>query len=116
MNAYMDVSERGLRLIVEFEGFSATPYNDPVGHCTVGYGELLHEGPCTPEELARPPITEAEGWARLREKAQPYADAVARYTFVPLTQPQFDDLTSFTYNVGPRGYRDSSVRWVLNQG
>jgi len=27
MNAHMDVSERGLRLIAEFEGFRATPYN-----------------------------------------------------------------------------------------
>lgn len=111
----MEVSERGIRLIAEFEGFSPTPYNDPVGHCTVGYGELLHLGPCTQADMARPPMTPAEGRARLREKVKPYAAAVLANS-PPLTQNQFDALTSLTYNIGQAGYIRSSVRRAVIGG
>ena len=76
----MIVSDVGLRLIAEFEGFSPVPYNDPAGHCTVGYGELLHLGNCTAAELAQPPITGAQGRARLAEKvkASPMPSRVRR--------------------------------------
>lgn len=109
----MIVSERGLALIAEFEGFSPIPYSDPAGHCTVGFGELLHLGPCTPTDMARPPITQAQGYAHLREKVKGYADAVERSTR-PLSQNEFDALTSFCYNVGQGGYINSSVRPAVN--
>lgn len=111
----MNVNDRGLALIAEFEGFSAVPYNDPVGHCTVGYGELLHPGNCTAEELARAPITEEQGYAALRVKVQPYADAVDQSSR-PLNQNEFDALTSLCYNIGPGGYRNSAVRTAVNNG
>ena len=109
----MDMSERGIDLIAEFEGFRPTPYNDPVGHCTVGYGELLHLGPCTPEELARPPITEEQGYAYLREKVKPYSTAVAAGC-PNLNQNQHDALTSLCYNIGVGGFGRSSVRAAAN--
>jgi lysozyme len=109
----MDVSERGLNLIAEFEGFSPIPYDDPDNHCTVGFGELIHLGPCTPADMARPPITREQGFAFLRMKVRGYADAVERYSR-PLTQNEFDALTSFCYNVGPSGYSKSSVRIAVN--
>lgn len=111
----MRLSERGLALIGEFEGFSPTPYDDPAGHCTVGYGELLHLGPCTPEELARLPITEAQGLAQLAVKAQHYGDAVESMSRL-LNQTEYDALTSLCYNIGVGGYARSSVRAEVNSG
>jgi GH24 family phage-related lysozyme (muramidase) len=109
----MNISAAGLALIASFEGFSATPYNDPAGNATVGYGELLHLGPCTADELAQPPITEAEGQARLAVKVQPYGDAVEQNSRT-LNQNEYDALCSFTYNIGISGYIQSSVRAAVN--
>lgn len=113
MAAATQINDVGLRLIAEFEGFSPVPYNDPVGHCTVGYGELLHLGNCTPAELARPPITADEGRRRLREKVKPYVDAVVRSTR-PLNANELGALASLCYNIGPGGYINSRVRVAVN--
>ena len=110
-----EISEEGLALIAEFEGFRATPYEDPVGHCTVGYGFLLHFGSCTPEELALPPITEAEGLRQLRLKARPYVKEVVEGCR-PLNQNELDALTSLCYNIGRSGFARSSVRKAVNEG
>lgn len=100
------VNERGLRLIAEFEGFSPVPYEDPVGHCTVGYGELLHLGKCTAADMARAPITEEEGLAALADKVVPYAEAVLDQVTVEINENQLDALASLCYNVGPGGIRN----------
>ena len=115
----MTVSDEGIALIASFEGFSGTLYNDPSGNCTIGYGYLVHMGRCDGSPSEAPwvtGITQEQGDALLAQTVTQYADAVARLTAVPLTQSQFDALTSFTYNVGPGGYLNSSVRTVLNQG
>jgi GH24 family phage-related lysozyme (muramidase) len=114
----MDVSDAGLKLIAEFEGFSPTLYDDPVGHCTIGYGFLVHLGNCDGRADEAPylnGITEAQGRAMLTEKVQPYAAAVERLS-KPLTQHQFDALTSLCYNIGQKGYERSSVRTAINAG
>ena len=110
----MIVNESGIRLIAECEGFAARPYNDPVGICTVGYGEVIRFSACTATDFARPPITIAQGQLQLREKVKPYAAAVTTFTSVALTSNQYAALASFTYNVGQGGYRDSSVRRAVN--
>lgn len=111
----MLISDAGLRLIAEFEGFSPIPYHDPAGHCTVGYGELLHLGPCTAAELARPPITAEEGRQRLRNKVYAYGAVVERLSR-PLLQQEFDALASLAYNIGQGGYERSGVRRAVNHG
>ncbi len=109
------ISEAGLALIAQFEGFSATPYNDPGGHCTVGYGFLIHYGNCTPAELAEPPITEAAGLILLRAKAQAYVAEVVQ-DCRPLAQNELDALTSLCYNIGRGGFARSAVRSAVNNG
>ena len=99
----MEISTNGLKLIARYEGFAPTPYNDPAGNCTVGYGELLHMGKCSLAELAREPLTPEQGWNQLREKVKAYVgyvNATGSYT-----QNEFDALVSFCYNLGPGGLR-----------
>ena len=113
----MIISDNGLRLIAEFEGFSSVLYNDPVGHCTVGFGFLVHLGPCdgrASEDPYKHGITLAAGVRLLNDKVGVYADAVNGYTTVPLNQNQFDAMTSFCYNIGGGGYRDSTVLREIN--
>ena len=48
------LSPAGVDLISRFERFSATLYNDPAGHCTIGFGHLVRRDPTNgsePEEF-----------------------------------------------------------------
>jgi len=122
------ISNIGLDLIKEFEGFVPYLYNDPV-NATIGYGFLLHlglyheqRGVCSlcdqwprKRETAKW-LTEEEGLVMLRAKVSVYAGYVEQQTHVPLNQNQFDAMTSFCYNVGPGGYGSSTVLGVINAG
>ena len=52
----------------------------------------------------------------LRYQVQSYADGIDRYAQVPLTQSQFDALTSWAYNVGLEAARKSTLMRRLNEG
>lgn len=97
------LSDRGAALIAEFEGLRKKLYNDPVGHCTIGIGHLVHKGRCNGSEPARfkKGITRKQAYALLKEDAR-RMEAAVNGLGVPLNQNQFDALVSFTYNLGPR--------------
>ena len=107
------VSDVGLRLIEMFEGLSLDPYNDPVGHCTVGYGHLLHHGNCDGSE---PTISREEARRLLRGDAGSAGRSVEGGVIVALNQAQFDALVSFVFNVGSGAFAESTLRRLLNQG
>jgi len=114
----MQISARGLALIADFEGFRPTLYNDPAGNCTIGYGFLVHLGPCDGRPSEQPyanGLTEPKARAALRIKAAQYAAYVTHFTTSPLNQNQFDAMTSFCYNVGPGGYSHSTVLAAINR-
>jgi len=124
----MQLSTAGFNLIREFEGFIPYLYDDAANNATVGIGILVHLGPThTPrglcalcDEWPRQSeqgqwITEARGLELLIEKVQPYAACVENYSR-PLTQNEYDALTSLTYNIGVGGYANSSVRVAVNSG
>lgn len=54
--------------------------------------------------------------ALLGQTVAPYADAVRNAVDVPLTQNQFDALTSFAYNIGVGAFEGSSALRKLNAG
>lgn len=121
----MNVSDQGLRFIADCEGAVKRGdrhvlYNDPVGHCTIGYGHLVHLGNCNgsePEEFKRG-LTEDEAIALKRQDARRFVDAINRLVTVPLTQNQFDALVSLVFNIGEGqgGFEDSTLRRRLNVG
>jgi GH24 family phage-related lysozyme (muramidase) len=112
------LSAAGARLIAKFEGFSAQLYDDPAGHCTIGYGHLVHKGPCNGSEPSRfaSGLTQSEARQLLRADARPAGNAVNALVKVPLSQPQFDALTSFVYNLGPGNLASSQLLRRLNNG
>ncbi|MDQ3979216.1 MAG: peptidoglycan-binding protein [Actinomycetota bacterium] len=112
------LSETGVALIKAFEGFSSVLYNDPAGHCTIGYGHLVHHGPCNGTEPGEflDGISEERGTEMLLNDAGGACDTVASTVVVPLNQSQFDALVSFTFNVGAGNFLDSTLLRKLNEG
>lgn len=112
------LSKKGAAFIAHFEGFRANLYNDPVGHCTIGCGHLVHHGPINgsePQEFKRG-ITRERALELLQDDASTAADEIARSVKVRLSQPQVDALISFAFNVGNGAFRDSTLLKLLNQG
>lgn len=114
----MRLSTEGAEFIGAFEGFSATLYNDPAGHCTIGYGHLVHHGNCDGSE---PPefkkgITRRSAAQLLREDARAAEETIEDAVAVELSQAQFDALVSFCFNVGSGNFRASTLLKKLNAG
>ena len=92
-------SEKGVRFIMEFEGFpnGGRPYRDPVGVWTIGYGHIEGVGPDTPR------LTRAQAEKLLRhDLATRYEPPLERAVPVELRdrQGEYDALASFVFNLG----------------
>ena len=110
----MNVSEKCLALIREFEGFRSEPYLCPAGVPTIGYGSTRYEDG-TPVTLKDEPIDQARANAIMRTTlAREYEPAVQRYVKVPLTQGQYDALVDFAYNAGAKNLLQSTLLKKLN--
>lgn len=118
-NAKLDVSKAGLELIAGFEGWRADLYEDVAGHCTIGYGHLVHQGNITAADRKGQfgkGITKAQGMTLLHQDCGRMVQAVRDSVTVPLTQRQFDALVSFTFNVGAGALRRSTLLKRINAG
>ena len=113
-------------LCVEFEGFHADPYFDPVYYPTRGYGELL-ESRRYPEARDNPvlsdkilsrwaSVTHPEAIAGLEEKLRRFQLSVLRLIRVALTDAQEGALIDFAYNLGAGALQSSTLRRVINRG
>ncbi len=114
----MRLSDAGLITLKRHEGLSLEAYPDPGSKdgkpVTIGYGSTrrLDGGEWRVGER----ITEVEAAELLRRDAAGAETAVNRMVRVPLTQPQFDALVSFVYNVGAGAFESSTLLRKLNAG
>ena len=113
------LSPQGVDFIKGFEGFKPQLYNDPVGHCTVGYGTLVHRGNCDGQSSEQPylsGVSEESATQLLSEEATRFQRVINEKVSVPLNQNQNDALVSFVYNVGDGNFQKSTLLRLLNQG
>ncbi len=111
MNDNMTISHAGLQLVMKAEGLRLTAYPDPGtggDPWTVGFG---HTGPDVHPGLI---ISEEQAERLLREDIVFAEIGVRTYATVPLTQGQFDALTSFAFNCGIGALRGSTMLRKLN--
>lgn len=95
----MKISQKGIDLILSFEGFSAKPYLDSAGIPTIGYGNTYYPG--GKKVTMKDPAINKEKGAELFSSVVPvYEKIVNEKIKVNLTQNQFDALVSHTYNTG----------------
>lgn len=127
----LSLGPAGLKLIKEYEGFVAYPYDDLVvrggkypewtggatrGTVTIGYGHTNLSG-FPPKIVPGLRLTEPEASDLLRRVlAKVYEPEVRRLVKVPLSQNEYDALVSFTYNVGGSNVARSTLLRRLNTG
>lgn len=94
----MQISDKALKQIAEWEGFRAKPYDDGKGFMTIGYGHLIKKGEAFTSltktqalELFRKDVAEFVG----------YCNYYIKTRAKPTSQAAFDSLCSFCFNAGP---------------
>lgn len=105
----MTYSKSGLDITKQFEGCSLSAYQDIAGIWTIGYG---HVADVTQGQT----ITQDEADALLIQDMQKAVDCVNNSVIAELTQPEFDALVDFVFNVGCNGFRNSTMLRMLNRG
>lgn len=103
-------SDAGLALTKSFEGLRLEAYRDVGGVWTVGYG---HTGP---DLLAGLKISQADADALLRADLSAAVACVNRAVMEEISQPQFDALVDFCFNVGRGNLLQSNLLRCVNRG
>ena len=112
----MELSDKGIKLITEFEGLYLTAYDDRGknggGVWTIGFGTIQYPDgtPVQPGDTCTK--EQAVEWFKfeVKEKEEGVTDLID----VDLTQDQFDVLVSFAYNLGIGCLKSSTLRKLLN--
>lgn len=100
----MNISEQGLELIRAHEGCRFEAYRDSVGVLTLGFGHTrgVKEGDtCTQSQ--------ADIWLAEDVKEAENCIEANVLVLVPLTQGEFDALSSFIFNLGCRAFKNSTM-------
>ena len=108
------LSDAGVNLIKQFEGFSATAYVDNTQY-SIGYGSGTWRGqPVTPSYPGT--VTEAEAAQELKSLAEKtFGAAVKRNVRALITQQMYDAMVSLSYNIGTGGFGRSTVVAEINR-
>jgi lysozyme len=105
----MEISSNGVRFIEQREQYAAIPYRDQGGNWTWGYGHKQLPGEAIPTF-----VSQRQALVILDHDLAWAEHAVAWHVTVPLSQPEFDALVSFTFNVGAAALYSSTLLRVLN--
>lgn len=110
------VSQDCIELVKKFEGLHKVKddgmvhaYRCPAGKWTCGYGATrgVRSGVTWTKEYSE---------MRLIEDLEEHGKIVKKSVNVPLTQAQYDALTSFVFNLGGGAFRSSTLLKKLNKG
>lgn len=104
----MNISEKGIKLIKNFEGCRLEAYKCSAGIWTVGYG---HTGSTVHQGLK---ISQSEADSLLKTDLIIHCNNVSKLVKVPLNQNQFDALVSLEYNIGYGNFSRSTLLKLLN--
>lgn len=115
-NKHRTISKAGANFIASFEGYSSTPTDKLDGYSTVGIGHLIAHRPVNAADRvgvwvkgqqAKGYLTRAEAIRLLQHDLEKTYVPAVQALFIkggPLhghfTQPRFDSLVSFVYNLG----------------
>ena len=121
----MRLSDKGKKLLMEWEGFKTEIYKDSAGLKTIGVGHLLTQDELAFYEVAlddgsrvnfHDGLTDEQVLSLLARDVRRFEKAVTDAVTSGLTQDQFDALVSLCFNIGVSAFRGSTLLKVLNQG
>lgn len=101
----MKLSQRGIDLIKQFEGYSSKAYPDPAtggAPWTIGYGTTKGVKPGMV-------ITAEQAEKMLRDDVAKFENGVSSLITAPTTQGQFDAMVSLAYNIGLGNFGKSTL-------
>lgn len=101
----MKLSQRGIDLIKQFEGYSSKAYPDPAtggAPWTIGHGTTQGVKPGMI-------ITAEQAEKMLRDDVAKFESGVSALLKVPTTQGQFDAMVSLAYNIGLGNFGKSTL-------
>jgi len=107
MNNY-EVNNKGLSIIMRYEGCKLKAYKCPAGKWTIGYGhtEGVYEGMKIGYKLAE---------AFLRRDVESACKIIKKSCTVQLNINQFSALASFVFNIGGANFKKSRLLKYINQ-
>lgn len=108
----VSISQKGLDLIKQFEGFSPTAYKDVAGIWTIGYGTIKY--PNGKKVQSGDTCTKDQAEQYLIHDTKWVVDALKPYSH--LKQNQIDALSSFIYNVGATAFNTSTLKKHIDSG
>ena len=105
------ISEKGIKAIKLFEGYSPLEYTCVAGKRTIGYGHVLK-----PDENYVCGVSEKQAEELLIQDLSIAEAAVDLLVDVPLKEHQRDALVSFAFNIGTYAFQRSTLLKELNAG
>src|SRR5579864_8493173 len=120
----MQMSDHGLALLMQWEGYRTNLYDDEFGVATIGVGHapnasekisgmLNIDGTLVPFANG---ISVDQVWKLLEFDLHPYESYLDDAVTLDLTQNQFDALVSFCFQIGMDAFEGSSLLRDLNAG
>jgi len=109
----MKTSEEGIALIKGFEAFRAKAYKDVGGLYTIGYGTVFN--PMLSPQYISSGITEERADQLLRNHIAINDLSIPNLIRVPISQNQYDAISSFSYNVGINSFKNSTLLKSINE-
>lgn len=109
----MKLDSKGAELLAVCEGLRLKPYLCPAGKPTIGLGNTYYENG-EPVKMTDKPITRERALLLFDAIKPEFEAAVNNVVRVPLKQQQFNALFVFAYNVGPAGFKKSTLLKRVN--
>lgn len=109
----MQIDNKGLQIIENFEGFKSCPYLDQIKKPTIGIGTTYYPSGKN-VTMSDPCITHDQAMGYLRSYLKPVCDKITQIVTKPINQNQFDSLCSFSYNLGIGALETSTLLKKIN--
>lgn len=110
----MHLDANGLKLLSECEGLRLEAYKCPAGVWTIGLGNTFYEDGSPVKKGDK--LTKERAYQLFNLIAPKFEKVVNVGVKIDISQPQFNALFIFAYNVGPKGFTGSTLLKRVNAG
>lgn len=114
MKEITEMSENGIQFLIREEGLVKRPYRDAAGIPTIGVGMTYYPDSGRKVQMSDPALTTDQAIKYFKLMLKSYELGVYSVTRDDLNPNQFDALTSFTYNIGNAGLKNSTLLKKVN--